>query len=289
MNLNGTDVPLARSLAFLLRGDFALKIQGGSNLPPVVSGLITLRDGLFLQHASALIWSGPKGTELQPPYFSITNQPLADWKLDVTVAGDRFLRVQTPVFNGVVSANARIRGDLQEPVLTGDAHINSGNITFPFGTLTVGDGIASLSGNDPQGPNLQLHATGRTLDYDVNLNVIGPATGANIEFSSTPPLSSEEILLLLTVGELPQQQNILSTEARVGRLASFLGKDFFSRLLGGGTSEDKLIINSGQDVSQEGKLTYSVEYRFTDRWSIIGEYDRFNAYNASLKWRILSR
>ena len=142
--------------------------------------MATLRDGLYLQHASSFILSGPKGTGLQPPYFSITNQPVADWKLDVAVSGDRFLRVQTPVFNGVISANAKIRGDLREPIVSGDARVSSGQITFPFGSLDVGDGYASLTGNDPRGPNLQIHATGRTLDYDVNLNVSGPADGATI-------------------------------------------------------------------------------------------------------------
>jgi translocation and assembly module TamB len=182
-----------------------------------------------------------------------------------------------------------LRGTMREPVATGAAHIDSGQLTFPFGTLSVDDGFASLSGNDPRGPNLQAHASGRTLDYEVSLAVNGPLNEANIVFSSTPPLSSEEILLLLTVGEVPQQQYTFTTSARAGRVATYLGKDLFSRFSGSDATESKLIINTGESISEEGKLTYSVEYLFTDRWSIIGEYDRFNAYNASLKWKILSR
>ncbi len=289
VHLTGTNVPLARSLEFLLRGNFALQLQGASNLPPVLSGTVTLRDGLYLQHASDFFKSGPRGNGLHQPYFSVTNQPLADWKLDVVISGDHFLRVQTPVFKGVVSANARVRGTLLDPVTTGDAHVESGRITFPFGALDVDDAYAGLRGNDPRGPDLQIHASGRTLDYDVNLTVSGPMNGPNIEFSSTPPLSSEEILLLLTAGEVPQQQYTFSTAARAGRMATFLGKDLFSRLLGSDDTEDKLIINTGENISEQGKLTYSVEYLFNDRWSIIGEYDRFDAYNASLKWKIFIR
>jgi hypothetical protein len=32
-----------------------------------------------------------------------------------------------------------------------------------------------------------------------------------------------------------------------------------------------------------------VEYKLTDRWSLVGEYDRFNALNAGVKWKIYSR
>lgn len=290
VNLRGTNVPVSRSVNFLLRGDFNLQLRSRSDLPPMVSGQLNLRDGLFLQHASTwLTASSPKGPTWHPPYFSVTNQPLADWRLEVTVSGDRFLRVRTPVFNGVLSANAQVRGPLREPVVTGDVRINSGRITFPFGTLTVADGYAGLNGNDPRGPTLQLQADGRSLNYNVNLNMSGSLDGAKVEFSSTPPLSSEEILLLLTAGEVPHQQYTFSTSAKAGRMATFLGKDLFNRFSGEGTAEDRLIINTGENVSEDGKLTYSVEYLFTDRWSIVGEYDRFNAYNAMLKWRIISR
>ena len=51
----------------------------------------------------------------------------------------------------------------------------------------------------------------------------------------------------------------------------------------------RLTIRSGEDISQEGKTTYYLEYKLADDWSVIGEYDRFNALNAGLKWRIFSR
>jgi len=173
--------------------------------------------------------------------------------------------------------------------LNGDVRINSGRVMFPFGTLAVEEGYVSFSGNDPRGPALDIRASGRTLNYEVRLEVTGPANGANIEFTSTPPLNSEEILLLLTAGELPDKQYTFSTEARAGRLASFLGRDLFSRFSGSTGTEQRLTINTGESISEEGKLTYSVEYKLSERWSVIGEYDRFNAFNANLKWKILSR
>ena len=289
INLRGTNVPLSRSAELLLRGDFDLMFRGGSNLPPQISGLVTLRDGLLVQNFSALVWSGPVRPEWRPPYFSVTNEPFADWKLDLALRGDRFLRVRTPVFSGILSADFQLRGSLKSPVLTGDARVNSGRLIFPFGSLTLNQGFASFNGNDLRGPELQINASGRNYRYEVRLEVKGPADGANILLSSTPPLAAEQILLMLTAGEVPQSDYAFSNSARAGRLGTFLGTDLLNRYLGTDPAKERLIFRSGESISGEGRLTYSVEYLLTDRWSIIGAYDEFNAFNVDLKWKAFTR
>jgi len=288
VNLHGTNVPLARSPELLLRGDFAVSLRGGSEQPAILSGTVALRDGLYVQHASALVWSAPTRPEWRPPYFSVTNEPFADWKLELTVRGDRFLRIRTPVFSGILSADFQLKGSLLTPVLTGDARVNSGRVIFPFGSLAIDQGLVSFSGNDPKGPDLQINASGRNYRYDLRLEVKGPADGANVIFSSTPPLASEQILLMLTAGEVPQSDYAYSNGARAGRLVTFLGKDLLSRYFGSDPAKERLIIQTGESITEAGRLTYSVEYRLTDRWSIIGEYDEFNAFNTDLKWKVFT-
>jgi translocation and assembly module TamB len=288
VNLQGTNVPLARSVEFLLRGDMNVQLRGGRTNQSVLTGAITLHDGLYLQHTSSLLTGSRKRPELRPPYFSVTNAPFADWRLNLAIHGNQFLRVRTPFFSGTVSANLAVRGALRDPIVTGDAHVDSGRILFPFGTLNVEQGFASLTGADPRGPDILLNASGRNFDYDVRLEVHGPADGADVVFSSTPPLNSDEILLMLTAGELPQNTYTFSAAARAGRLATFLGRDIFSRF-SGDNGEERLIITTGENISEEGKLTYSVEYRFTPRWSVVGEYDRFGAVNAEVKWKLFAR
>jgi translocation and assembly module TamB len=289
INLSGTNVPLARSPELLLRGDFAVTLRGGSNQPPRLAGTVTLRDGLFVQHASALVWNSPRRPEWRPPYFSVTNQPFADWNVDLAVRGNRFLRVRTPVFSSIASADFQLRGSLRTPVLTGDARVNSGRLIFPFGSLEIDQGLVSFSGNDPRGPELQFNASGRNYRYDLRLEVEGPADGANVIFSSTPPLGSEQILLMLTAGEIPQSEYAYTDTARAGRLVTFLGQDLLSRYLGSDPARERLIIQTGESISEAGQLTYSIEYRLSDRWSIIGEYDEFNAFNTDLKWKVFNR
>ena len=60
-------------------------------------------------------------------------------------------------------------------------------------------------------------------------------------------------------------------------------------VLGFGGGADRLTIRSGEEISESGSSTYDVEFKLTDRWSLVGQYDRFNEFNVSVKRRIFSR
>jgi translocation and assembly module TamB len=47
--------------------------------------------------------------------------------------------------------------------------------------------------------------------------------------------------------------------------------------------------DAGEDVTEEGKPTYNIEFRLNERWSVVGEYDRFGELNGGLKLRVYSR
>jgi hypothetical protein len=94
---------------------------------------------------------------------------------------------------------------------------------------------------------------------------------------------------MVTAGELPNSGIHLSSQQRATRLGMFVGNDFFSRVVGDDAATGRLTIRSAENVTDEGQQTYYLEYRLTDKWSIVGEYDRFNALNAGFKWKIFSR
>jgi translocation and assembly module TamB len=248
-----------------------------------------LRDSLLLQDVSALLVDRLERPALRPPYFSVTNLPFAQWQLNVEVSGDRFLRLRSPAFIGEVSANGVVQGSLSEPVINADVRLPRGRLLFPFGKLEVEGAYVTLSGAEAAGPLIDLVAAGQNYNYNVRLEVTGTMDNLNVLFTSTPPLSSEDILLMLTAGELPNQEITYSAEARAGRLITYLGREVATRFFGNEMGEERLIVNSGENIARNGRTTYSIEYRLTPRWSLVGEYDEFNALNAGLKWRIYSR
>ena len=70
---------------------------------------------------------------------------------------------------------------------------------------------------------------------------------------------------------------------RLAMIGAYLGRGLFQDLGFGG--EDRLEISAGERISRDGRETYEFEYKLGGRWSLLGEYDRFDSYNAGLKWR----
>ena len=212
---------------------------------------------------------------------------MKNWRLDVVARGTNFFKVRSPIFRGEISTALKIEGTLQEPVAIGDTRISSGVVLFPFANLRVDQGFVSLTSENPYRPQLSVSASARSFGYDVKMNLSGPADTPVVEFSSNPALTSEQILMMITAGELPKDEISFSAEQKAGRLAFFLGKSLFSKF--GSTEESKLEIRSGDDISEQGRQTYFIEYKLTLDWSIVGEYDRFGGVNAGVKWIFFSK
>ncbi len=287
--ITGKNLPLARNPDVILRSDLNLQIRNGTNQIPVISGEARLRDSFLLRDISQLVPGRLAKPTMRPPYFSIEQDPVDEWQLAVKATGNQFMRVRSPFFTGVVSANFNVTGTAKEPMALGEATINEGTIIFPFATLDVRQAIVSLTTEDPYVPHIYAVALARAFGFDIRMEAEGPADKPIIQFTSVPALSSEQIVLMLTTGAIPREDFSFSNRDRVSKLAMFLGKSLWSKVHPGKPQEEKLTIRSGQDVTEQGRQTYEVEYKLTPRWSLVGEYDRFGALNANVKWRLVSR
>lgn len=287
--MHGTNVPLSRQPESVIRSDLNLSVTKTNGAPAVVSGMVRLRDSFYLSDLTDLVPGKVASPSRRPPYFSIEDEPFGDWRLAVRVTGDRGLRVRSTLFNGLITSNLRIQGALKEPIALGDFKIETGIVRLPFADFQVQQGLVTLSSDDPYRPRLLVSAGSKRFGYDVKMDVSGPVDAPIIQFSSTPPLSSEQLVLMVTAGELPKTGFTLSPQQRAQTAALFVGKDLLAKLGFGDSSEPRLTITSGEEMSEEGKPTYNIEYKLTDRWALEGEYDRFNAYNAGVKWRVYSK
>lgn len=287
--LKAENVPLARQTGLLLRGDLDLQLRSPAGAVPRISGTVILRDSLFLSDLRSLLASGPRGSSRPPPYFAVETPGLRDWQLAVAIRGDRFLRLRTALFNGVASANFQLAGTLGAPWATGEATVAEGRLMLPFATFSVERGRAFLSAANPYEPQLEVSGTSRSHGFDLRLEATGPAADPALQFSSAPPLSSEQILLLVMAGEFPQPEN--GTAGRLGyaSLGTFLGQSLLNNVSGGRVDPDKLTLVAGGDVSRSGRETYAVEYELSKRLSLLGEYDEFDNFNAGLRWRLFSK
>jgi translocation and assembly module TamB len=227
--------------------------------------------------------------ENRPPYFSIDTKPFDVWKLDIKVKGDQFLKVRTPFFNGVCSTDMHLGGTLVNPLALGDATINSGTVEFPFANLKINQGYVTLTTAHPYMPYLFVTGSTKAYDFDIHMNVTGPVDNPNIEFTSTPALTSEQILVMLTTGELPATTSGLSMQQRTLKVGAFVGKNLLSRFGVGAGSEQRLTLESARDVTYQNTQTYSAEYKLNPDWSVTADYNQFGGLNVGAKWRFYSK
>ncbi len=263
-----------------------LKVKSDDDGITTLSGDVNLHDGLFLRDVRSLIPKRGGGAASRPPYFSVTKAPYRDWRLALTVGGHRFITLRTPLLNGVVSGRFQLGGTLFEPIAIGQATFDEGTILLPFAALRLTSGSVRLTQADPYSPQLAINAASRTLGYDIRMDISGPASDPALTFSSSPSLTSEQVLLMVMAGEPPRTDVTSTTSDRATSIGIYVGKSLFSGLFGDPASTSRLSFSSGANVSRSGKETLEAEYTLTDRWSLVGERDEFDDYNVGVKLRL---
>lgn len=290
IQLQGEGIPLVREADLLLRSDLDLRIVREAPDQPVrLAGKALLRDGLFIRPFLEFVQPGTASAQRQPPYFRIETEPYQNWELDIELEGDQFMRINAPVAQGVLSADLRLLGTLETPYLLGTVSADRGSLKLPFGVIRLESGLADFGVSNPYNPTLNIRGNSKTLGYSIDLLVAGSLENPDILFESDPALSPDEVLLLLTTGALPESSDENTLTQSTSRLALYLGRGYFSDLLGGGSSTERLRIRSGETISESGRETFQVEYDLSEEFSVIGEYDEYDDYNLDLRWKVRAR
>jgi len=291
LDLKGQSIPLVRRANMLARADLDLHVASRGAVT-WVTGKATVTDGLLLGDLGDLLPSGMTGGQRPPPYFEVDSPLLGKWQLDVQLAADHSLRVRTTLFSGTASAQFDLTGTLQDPRAVGVMRVDQGSIALPFANFDVQVGTVRLTADDPFHPRVDVSATSRRYDYDIRMNATGPADAPVLNFTSNPALPSDQVLLLVMAGQLPNANGAIgatgATSTQVAGLGAYFGQSVLSGFSSDGTP-DRLTVNSGQELSEKGKPTYEVEYKVAPRWWIVGEYDVFDDYNAGVKWRVYTQ
>jgi hypothetical protein len=289
LRLRGTALPLVRQVDFIARGDVDLRLTIDASATRL-GGSVLLLNSLFLKDFRDFLQPGTTGTANRPPYFRVETPPFAEWELDLRLTGERFLRVQSPLFSGLLSARLQLLGTLGDPYALGEINLDSGTVRFPFGSIVLDDGLVRLSPANPYNPLLAIHGHSRSFGYTIDMGVSGTLDSPVLSLQSNPPLTREQILLLLTAGMVPDQGSMGAD--RVGqRLALYLGQglanDFIARI-DAGWSQNLTIEPTGR-VSDGGRETLRIEYRLSDDLSLFAENDVFDDYSAGLRWNVFRR
>lgn len=289
LSLKGKNLPLVRNTGLLLRTDVDLYARTDAAGVTSLGGTVAVRDCLMLASLSlrSLLPTGTRGVLRPPPYFAVETDPFRQWALALDVRAAKTIRLRTTVFNGTASARFRLDGTLGEPRAIGEAAMDEGKLLFPFATFKVQSGTIRLRESDPFHAVVNLTANSQRRDYQLRLEATGELPSPNVVLSSTPSLDASELMLLVMTGQPPAGTAGSSSGQRLALLGAYLSRGLFQDLGIGG--EERLEISAGERVSEQGRDTYEFEYKLGKRSSLLGEYDRFDSYNAGVKWRIYNQ
>ncbi|MGZ0707359.1 translocation/assembly module TamB domain-containing protein [Coraliomargarita sp. W4R53] len=280
--VSGLNVPLVRTTDMILRSDLNVKAHHAiADETPIVQGSLNLRSSTMLVEFDPLAPSVETGPQSPPPYFSISEPTIADWRFDLKIAGDSFMRVRSPYFRTQLSASFDLGGTFAEPLLIGAVRTVDGELRFPGAKMRITSGEAYIEQGQPNAVQLSFNGIAQKASYIITMDVSQTLDDPHIHFESTPALSNASIIRLLTTGS--------TSGGGVGSVGLYLGQG----LLGaGGMDEqfsDRLTVDVGEETSRSGRNTVGVRYDLSDDVFLEGGYDVYDAYNLDLIWSLFKR
>lgn len=273
LRVQGQGLLLAREQGFRLRADADLKLEGALGALKL-SGEVTVVDGRFSKNFELVSLPGKRSTKrtskVELPF--LRKAPWADLQFDVQVRAKKPIRVETNIARGTVEPRLELRGSGAAPRLGGTLMIGASRLKLPASTLEVTSGVLTFRGESSLVPDLDITATTRVRGFDITAQVGGTSEDPELLFSSTPPLSREELAILVLTGQLPESAlSAQGSTAAMQTVAVFLGQDILSRWLGIDALEEgsedpiteRMEYFQGAEVSQAGIESSEFVFRLT--------------------------
>jgi translocation and assembly module TamB len=294
----------------------------GTSKSSLVSGTVTVNKASFNPGTDI----GSLLAQAARPVSTTPSEPSEYFRglqFDIHLESSRNLEVQTPLARGLQGqADLRLTGTPQRPVLLGNLSVNRGRIDFFGNHYTIDRGEVHFYNPLKIEPVVDLDLETRERGITVDIMLSGPLTKLNLSYRSDPPLKSEQIVALLTVGRTPsapgqlassqvaQQTGALSsgsntllqqaiTAPNSGRLQQFFGVSHIKidPELSDITTVPQAHLSMEQQISKEVTLTYTtnlartqeqliqIEWDLSRKWSVVAVRDENGFFGIDFQYR----
>ncbi len=299
ITLTGDNVLLYRNPSLRVRGNTALTLTGPADRM-VLTGDVILTDGLLSHHVDVLgsLKGADRPSSSGMQLFSIRQQPLNAMRLDVGLSAASPFVIRSNIVRGTVTPHLRLGGTAEVPLLKGRVLVNRAQLKLPAGRMVIENGLVQFPPADPERPVIDMLGDSKMFGYDVHMVAEGPYDEPVITLSATPPLSSEEILLMLLTGVPPSTGSATGdTHRRSLNVAVFIGQDLLSRWFDTGEGDtgesvlERFNVQLGREITQKGEETVEAQFRLADNvlmeggtLYLTGEKDVFDYYNMGIRF-----
>jgi len=147
-------------------------------------------------------------------------------KFDLHIYTAPDLRFDSSLARVSGDADLRLRGTMAKPVLLGRTNIQEGQIFFNGAKYELERGDISFTNPVKIDPVLDLAASIRVRDYDIEIGFHGTSDKLNVTYRSEPPLPQADIIALLALGRTQEES------AQMGASQSAFTQEASSAILG---------------------------------------------------------
>lgn len=236
-------------------------------------------------------------------------------RLDLRIEARDSLIIRNNLADVVASASLVVTGSLDNPIVDGRATVTRGTINFRNGDYQVTRGVVRFPGRLGGDITFDLQAESEIKGYRVSIGLSGTPDKPYPVLRSEPPLPETQVLSLILTGDLGATELSAQslTQSGVG-LASSLLSEAVSRsvekrtsrlfginrfqidpLVGGANPSARLTL--GRQVNKNLSIIYStnvtsgqeqviqVEYRISDRFSVVATRDERGAFGLDFRVR----
>ncbi len=298
LRLDGDDLLLYRGDGAKVRADLHATAAGPLRAIAVRGDVRLGRGTKYVRRISMLPALGTEGGEAVSEGLRLA--PLPPWlggrlDLDLALRSRDPVELRTQLVDGDIDVAARLRGSGAAPRLEGTMSMRRGVLRFPGANLFLDNALLTFTPSAPMFPELVVNATGRRMGIVVSMAITGRYDRPQVQLSSVPALPPQDLIVLLTTGQLP---STLAEQGAMGQaqvVGGYLAKEVFERYFGSESTErgaspfDRLTIETGREVSQNGVASLLVEYELVPRCSVRVERDQYEDYNLGLVLRFRFR
>jgi translocation and assembly module TamB len=306
ISLHGDEVTVPFPEDFRSTLDADVEIRGSAR-EQLISGLVTLRRAEYTKdiELADLINSRGPGSIEEGGQIALVSTALFS---DLRVEGRNALVVRNNLADLTGSVSLQLSGPANDPTISGRITATSGTLNFRNDRYDVTRALVDLPPGQNADPVLNIQGESQIRGYRVLVSLTGPLSHPQAAVRSEPALPQEDVVSLITTGQLSSgdtSSSILSqsgvgaatsllTDALINAPAQRATSKLFgltrfeiSPVIGGRTgSAPAARLTLGKRISKEVTVTYStnvasdpnqilaLEYRVSDRLSFIAQYEQ---------------
>jgi len=183
----------------------------GSTQAATLSGSVTVHRLLLAQGFDLASMLVPNSQAVRAP---TTSSPfLRNLQFDIQAKSSPDARVEWSSASFESEANLRVRGTWENPILLGRISLLNGELSFAGNRYRLSRGDIDFTNPFRLDPVLNVQATTTVQQYEVTLDVSGPASRLALSYRSDPPLPTTDIINLLALGQATESTAYRSSAA----------------------------------------------------------------------------